>query len=202
MVLQKTADIQVKGEGQAFVGKGGSKLEAALTAFNLDVSGRICLDIGASTGGFTDCLLKRGAKKVYAIENGKDQLASILKSDPRVISMEKTDIRNVCNEWFDETISFVCIDVSFISLTKVLHPITKVLPEGAELICLIKPQFEVGKGNVGKSGVVRNQKKRQAAIDSVNNFAIALGLKYQGLVPYKNENSPNKNQEYLVFYKK
>ena len=202
MVLQKNVNIQVKGGGRAFVGKGGNKLEAALSAFNINVNGLVCLDAGASTGGFTDCLLQKGAAKVYAVENGKNQLAPSLQANPKVVSMEETDIRNINADWFEESIDFTAIDVSFISLTKVLRPVANILDTGTKLVCLIKPQFEVGKGNVNKNGIVRSQKKRQAAIDLVNDFAKALGLKYHGLIPYENMESSNKNQEFLVFYEK
>ena len=201
IVLPKAADININSKGRKFVGRGGDKLDAALSAFEIDVKGRICLDVGASTGGFTDCLLKRGAAKVYAIENGKDQLAASLLANPQVVSMEETDIRNAVKEWFDEPISFAAVDVSFISLTKVLEPMKKILAEGAELVCLIKPQFEVGKAQLSKRGIVRNPKARLSAVEEVNRFSQALGFKYISLVSTTLGLEKNKNQEFLVHYK-
>jgi len=176
-VFSEGTSVFIEGGGRTFVGRGGDKLEAALRVFDLEVCDQVCLDVGASTGGFTDCLLKRGAAKDYAIENGKDQLATPLRENPRVISMEEVDIRNASLKWFNEPITFAVVDVSFISLIKVLEPISHVLASKAKLICLIKPQYEVGKGNVSKRGIVRDQESRQQAVKKICNYAHSLGLK-------------------------
>ena len=168
----------------------------------MDVSGKICLDAGASTGGFTDCLLKRGAYKVYAVDNGKGQLALPLREDSRVINMEETDIRNVSKDWFEDIIAFVTVDVSFISLTKVLEPISAVLNPETELICLIKPQFEAGKDKISKRGVVRDPKSRKQAVDNVCTATLLLGLEFMGILPYPEASPKNKNQEFLAYFKK
>ena len=147
-------------------------------------------------------MLQEGAAKVYAIENGKAQLAPSLLANPKVISMEETDIRNASPDWFQEPISFAAVDVSFISLTKVLAPIQKILARDAQLICLIKPQFEVGKAGLSKRGIVRNQKARLSAVADVNEFAKALGLKYHGILPFPEIPEKHKNQEFLVLYQK
>jgi len=201
-VFPEETAISIDGGGRAFVGRGGDKLDAALHHFNLNVYGQVCLDVGASTGGFTDCLLKWGAAKVYAIENGKDQLSAKLRSDHRVISMEKRDIREVNSTWFNEPITFAVVDVSFISLTKVLEPIYRILASDAEIICLVKPQFEAGKGQVNKRGIVKDQAVRQRAVDNVCTFARELGFINQGVLPFPNTPLKNKNQEFLIYYSK
>ena len=201
-VFPETIVISIDGGGRKFVGRGGDKLEAALQYFDLNVHGQVCLDVGASTGGFTDCLLKRGAAKVYAIENGKNQLAAKLRSDPRVISMEEKDIREVNATWFNEPITFVVVDVSFISLTKVLEPISSILASDAEMICLIKPQYEAGKGLVNKRGIVKDQAVRKRAVDNVCAFAQGLGLINRGILPFPATPLKNKNQEFLIHYSK
>ena len=200
MPFSEETTIFIENGSRAFVGRGGDKLEAALEKFALDAHNQVCLDVGASTGGFTDCLLKRGAAKVYAIENGKDQLAAQLKANPKVISMEETDIRNVVLQWFDEPITFAVVDVSFISLTKVLEPIVNVLAPSAKLICLIKPQFEAGKGKVNKRGIVKDQKIRQQVIDKVCDYAHTLGFSCKGIFPFPDTPPKNKNQEFLVYF--
>jgi len=201
-VFPETIVISIDGGGRKFVGRGGDKLEAALQYFDLNVRGQVCLDVGASTGGFTDCLLKRGATKIYAIENGKNQLAAKLRSDPRVISMEEKDIREVNAAWFNEPITFVVVDVSFISLTKVLEPISSILASDAEMICLIKPQYEAGKGLVNKRGIVKDQAVRKRAVDNVCAFAQGLGLINRGILPFPVTPLKNKNQEFLIHYSK
>jgi 23S rRNA (cytidine1920-2'-O)/16S rRNA (cytidine1409-2'-O)-methyltransferase len=152
-----------------WVGRGGMKLAHALKEFSISVEGKVCADIGASTGGFTDVMLKSGARKVYAIDVGYGQLDVSLRNDPRVINREKVNARYLQAENFDETIEFVSIDVSFISLTLILPAITRFLK--GELVALIKPQFEVGKHEVGKGGIVREEAKRQSAVDNVVAFA-------------------------------
>jgi len=198
------AKIQIKGGEPVFVSRGGDKLNAALDYFHLNVSKKVCLDVGASTGGFTDCLLKRGASKIYAVDNGKGQLAEVLQKDKRVISIEETDIKNVTSDWFNEPITFVTVDISFISLTKVLEPISKVLSADAQLVCLVKPQFEAGKSHLSKRGIVRDPKIRWQTVDKVCTIAQQIGLNYQGVLPYPQTLSPKdknkKNQEFLVYF--
>lgn len=201
-VFPAEAIISIEGGGRTFVGRGGDKLEAALHHFDINVRGQICLDVGASTGGFTDCLLKRGAAKVYAVENGKNQLAAKLRSDIRVINMEERDIREVTLKWFNEPITFAVIDVSFISLTKVLEPISRILASDAEIVCLIKPQYEAGKGQVNRRGIVKDQAVIKRVIENVCAFAQELGLINRGILPFTNTPLKNKNQEFLIYYAK
>ena len=163
-----------------WVGRGGMKLAHALKEFGISVEGKVCADIGASTGGFTDVMLKSGARKVYAIDVGYGQLDVSLRNDPRVINREKTNARYLQAENFEEPIEFVSIDVSFISLTLILPAITRFL-EG-ELVALIKPQFEVGKHDVGKGGIVRDEAKRQAVVENVVNFARQEGFEVDRVI--------------------
>lgn len=179
-----------------WVGRGGMKLAHALKVFGLDISGKTCADIGASTGGFTDVLLKGGAKKVYAIDVGYGQLDASLRNDPRVVNREKVNARYLEASDFDEPIEFVSIDVSFISL-KLILPVVATFLRG-ELVALIKPQFEVGKGDVGKGGIVRDEEKRQGAVDSVVAFARETGFDVRGVIesPVKGAEG---NVEYLMY---
>ncbi len=147
--------IEVRGQTLKYVSRGGLKLEKAMSHFGLSLSGKVCMDVGASTGGFTDCMLQNGAVKVYSVDVGRGQLAWKLRQDPRVVCMEKTNIRYVVPEDIGEDVSFASIDVSFISLTKVLGPVRELLLPKGEVVCLIKPQFEAGREKVGKKGVVR-----------------------------------------------
>ncbi len=165
------AEIRLKGEDIPFVGRGGLKLEAALDSFSIAVKDRVAIDIGASTGGFTDCLLQRGAKKVYALDVGYGQLAWPLRCDDRVVVMERTNVRNSVKEDFAEALELAVIDLSFISLTTILPVVKTLLQPGAPVIALVKPQFEVGKGEVGKGGIVRDAEKRAAALKKVCDFA-------------------------------
>jgi 23S rRNA (cytidine1920-2'-O)/16S rRNA (cytidine1409-2'-O)-methyltransferase len=200
MTFPETAEItlkQSKKELFPFVSRGGLKLDKAVKAFRIDLSGRVCMDVGASTGGFTDCMLQNGAVKVYSVDVGRGQLDWKLREDPRVTVMEKTNIRYVTPEDIEERPSFVSIDVSFISLTKVLPPVKDLMEAEGELVCLIKPQFEAGREKVGKKGVVRDPKVHEEVIREVVTFASAIGL-----VPKELEFSPIKgpegNIEYLV----
>jgi 23S rRNA (cytidine1920-2'-O)/16S rRNA (cytidine1409-2'-O)-methyltransferase len=163
-----------------WVGRGGMKLAHALEQFRIDVRGKVCADIGASTGGFTDVLLKNGAARVYAIDVGYGQLDASLRADPRVIVREKVNARYLEASDFDESMDFVSIDVSFISLTLILPAVAKFLR--GELVALIKPQFEVGKGDVGKGGIVRDEAKRTAAVDAVVAFARQIGFDVKGVI--------------------
>lgn len=189
------------GEKPPFVSRGGEKLEKALNTFALDVKDRICLDGGISTGGFTDCLLQKGAKKVYGIDVGYGQLAEELRNDPRLILLEKTNFRHLTPEKLyqgDNPANLAVMDLSFISLTKVLGNLWELLTKPKDAILLIKPQFEVGKEKVGKNGIVKNKKLHLEAIYQVLNTAINLGWQYQQLIP-----SPIKggtgNIEYLLW---
>lgn len=189
--------LTVTGDPIGYVGRGGLKLEGALERFGINPAGQICLDVGASTGGFTDCLLQRGATRVYAVDVGRDQLHAALRSDPRVVVMEGTDIRQV--DSLPEAPSLISIDVSFISLTLVLPAVARLLAPGGQIICLIKPQFEVGPGGVGKNGIVRDPRQHQKAVDRVLGAATALGL-----IPAPVIESPvlgtEGNKEFLTYF--
>ena len=184
-----------------FVGRGGLKLEAALQAFQVVVAGLTCLDVGASTGGFTDCLLQHGARKVYAIDVGHNQIDWRLRNDDRVEVLEGVNARYLQSEDFDVAFDLVVMDVSFISVTKVLPAIVPLLTVQGRLIVLIKPQFEVGRGEVGSGGIVRDAEKRVRVIEEVNRFAADLGLQKLGLMesPIKGAEG---NVEFLAFYAK
>ena len=156
MKFPAEALVEYRGNPLPYVGRGGLKLEKALAVFSPDLTDRICMDVGSSTGGFTDCMLQNGARKVYAVDVGRGQLAWKLREDPRVVCMEKTNIRYLTADAIEERPSFVSIDVSFISLTKVLLPVMNLMEEAGEVVCLVKPQFEAGREKVGKKGVVRD----------------------------------------------
>ena len=167
-------NIEVRGKTLKYVSRGGLKLEKAMDCFGVQLDGKICMDVGASTGGFTDCMLQNGAVKVYSVDVGHGQLAWKLVQDERVICMDRTNIRYVTPEDIDDVIDFASIDVSFISLTKVLLPVKNLLTENGQIICLIKPQFEAGRENVGKKGVVRDKKVHKDVIESVIIFAMSM----------------------------
>lgn len=168
--------IEIRGEVMPYVSRGGLKLKGAIDSFGIEVAGKICLDVGASTGGFTDCLLQEGASKVYAVDCGHGQLDGDLQTDVRVISIEGCNARDISREIIPEMIDVCVMDVSFISQTLIHPALTSVLKSGAEFITLIKPQFEVGKTNIGKNGIVKDEKARQAAIDKVIESASACGF--------------------------
>ena len=193
------ADIDIKGNKLMYVSRGGLKLSKALEYFEIDVRGKIAADIGASTGGFTDCLLQNGASVVYAIDVGYGQLAWKLRNDSRVIVMERTNIRYVKPEMLSDELDFATIDVSFISLTKVLPAVKELMSDDGEIICLIKPQFEAGRENVGKKGVVRDPNIHVKVIVFLcDHFKEKLGLKLKGLT-YSPIRGPEGNIEYLVY---
>ncbi len=175
------AGIAVTGETLPYVSRGGRKLERALEVFGVDPRGRVCLDCGASTGGFTDCLLQRGAERVYALDVGSSQLAPSLRADRRVVSMERFNVRDLKPGDLPEQPSLVTVDVSFISLRLVLPAIAGVLPPDGELICLIKPQFEAGRARLGKRGVVRDRETQRQVLEELLAFFPALGLYPRGL---------------------
>lgn len=196
-----TVDIQVKGSTLKYVSRGGLKLEKAMNEFGLRLDDCTCMDVGSSTGGFTDCMLQNGATKVYAVDVGHGQLDWKLRNDERVVCMEKTNIRYVTPEDIDDVLDFASIDVSFISLTKVLLPVRELLKPTGRIVCLIKPQFEAGREKVGKKGVVRDKKVHAEVIDMVVEYAKSIELH-----PLKLDFSPVKgpegNIEYLLFLTK
>lgn len=173
--------IRVKGEDIPYVSRGGVKLAHALDVFGISVSGRIAIDVGASTGGFTDCLLQRGAGRVFAVDVGYGQLAWKLREDPRVVCMERTNIRHLAAEALADIPDLAVIDASFISLDKVLPSTLALLAPGAEVIALIKPQFEVGRGQVGKGGVVRDPERHAEVQQKIRELAASLGCRIRGL---------------------
>ncbi len=192
--------IEVRGDALPYVSRGGLKLEKALTVFDIDLNGKICMDVGASTGGFTDCMLQNGASKVYAIDVGRGQLDWKLRQDERVICMEKTNIRYVLPADIPDPIDFCSIDVSFISLSKVLPPVRALLKPGADVAALIKPQFEAGRDKVGKKGVVRDAAIHLVVVESVMAFAAEDGYSVRDLT-YSPIKGPEGNIEYLIHLK-
>ncbi|MDA0204411.1 MAG: TlyA family RNA methyltransferase [Acidobacteria bacterium] len=170
-------EIRILGEKPRYVSRAGFKLEGALIEFIIDIQGKVCLDIGASTGGFTDCLLQHGAAKVYAVDVGTNQLDWRIRQDARVMVHEQTNAKDLSEQLIPEPIQFVCCDVSFISATLVLPPVAPLLANGAEIVVLAKPQFEAGRGEVGKGGIVRSDAIRQAAADKVRQAIDALGFR-------------------------
>ncbi len=195
------AVIEVRGSSLKYVSRGGLKLEKALASFPIDLSGCVCMDIGASTGGFTDCMLQNGAVKVYAIDVGYGQLAWKLRSDERVVCMEKTNFRYVTDEQIKEPVDFASVDVSFISLSKILPVAFPLLKEDGKMACLIKPQFEAGREKVGKKGVVRDPKVHEEVINNVFGFAAEAGFYVCGL-EYSPVRGPEGNIEYLMYLRK
>ncbi|MBQ7082609.1 MAG: TlyA family RNA methyltransferase [Oscillospiraceae bacterium] len=193
--------IELRGETLRYVSRGGLKLEKAMESFPITIDGTVCMDIGASTGGFTDCMLQNGAKKVYAIDVGYGQLAWKLRTDDRVINLERTNFRHVTNEQVPDPVDFASVDVSFISLTLILPPAMSLLAEGGQMVCLIKPQFEAGKGLVGKKGVVKDPQIHKDVIVKVIDFAHQNGFSVLGLT-YSPVKGPEGNIEYLVHLQK
>ena len=191
------ANIEVRGSTLKYVSRGGLKLEKAMECFDVSLSGKICMDVGSSTGGFTDCMLQNGAVKVYAVDVGHGQLDWKLRNDQRVICMEKTNIRYVKPEDIEDRIQFSSIDVSFISLTKVLGPVKELLTDDGEIVCLIKPQFEAGREKVGKHGVVRDASVHKEVIDMVMNYAVTINFEVLNL-EFSPVKGPEGNIEYLL----
>lgn len=198
---ESTIQIEVKGSTLKYVSRGGLKLEKAMSEFKVTLADAICMDIGASTGGFTDCMLQNGADKVYAVDVGHGQLAWKLRSDERVVCMEKTNFRYVTSEDITEQIDFGSVDVSFISLTKILIPARNLLRTQGHMVCLIKPQFEAGKDKVGKKGVVREPQVHREVVHKVVDFADLIGFEVRGLT-YSPVKGPEGNIEYLVWLEK
>ena len=190
--------VELRGAVLPYVSRGGLKLEKAVKNFGLILQDKVCMDVGASTGGFTDCMLQNGAKKVYAVDVGRGQLAWKLRNDERVICMEKTNIRYVTKEQIPEPVDFVSIDVSFISLTKVLLPVKELLKENCQVVCLIKPQFEAGREKVGKKGVVRDKSVHLEVIEKILDYGKAIGFHILNL-DYSPIKGPEGNIEYLLY---
>ncbi len=195
------ADIEVRGNALPYVSRGGFKLEKALKVFPVDPAGKVCIDCGASTGGFTDVLLKNGAAKVYAVDVGYGQLAWSLRTDERVVNLERTNVRYITEEQIPESLDLAVMDVSFISIKLVIPAVGKLLKDGADYICLIKPQFEAGKDEVGKKGVVRDPAVHLAVIRSFMEFVETSEFTLMGL-DFSPIKGPEGNIEYLAWLKK
>ena len=195
------AEIEVRGNTLKYVSRGGLKLEKAMKEFDISLEGMVCMDIGASTGGFTDCMLQNGAVKVYSVDVGYGQFAWKLRNDPRVVCMEKTNIRYVTPEDIADVLDFASVDVSFISLTKVLVPARELLRDGGRMVCLIKPQFEAGREKVGKKGVVRDPKVHEEVISRIVRHADEVSFEVLDL-SYSPIRGPEGNIEYLIHLRK
>ena len=193
--------IEVKGHTLKYVSRGGLKLEKAIEQFDIGLEQKVCMDIGASTGGFTDCMLQNGASKVYSVDVGHGQLAWSLRNDERVVCMEKTNFRYLTREDIGDDLDFASVDVSFISLSKILLPARRLLKDNGQMVCLIKPQFEAGKDKVGKKGVVREQSVHQEVIEKIFSLADILGFQILGL-EYSPIKGPEGNIEYLIHIEK
>lgn len=197
----KIEQIEVKGNSLKYVSRGGLKLEKAMQQFPITLKEKVCMDIGASTGGFTDCMLQNGASRVFSIDVGHGQLAWKLRQDERVVCMEKTNFRYVTGEEIGEEIDFGSVDVSFISLTKILIPARNLLRQAGQMVCLIKPQFEAGRDKVGKKGVVREPQIHEEVIHKVLDYANLIGFCVRGLT-FSPVKGPEGNIEYLVWLEK
>lgn len=200
-MFDEKVDIIVKGSTLKYVSRGGLKLEKAMDKFGVELSGKVCMDVGSSTGGFTDCMLQNGAVKVYAVDVGHGQLDWKLRNDERVVCMEKTNIRYVEPTDIADRIEFSSIDVSFISLTKVLTPVKNLLTDDGQIACLIKPQFEAGREKVGKKGVVREKSVHIEVIEMVIQYAISIGFEVLNL-EFSPIKGPEGNIEYLLYLQK
>lgn len=199
--LPNDVSIEVRGGQMKYVSRGGYKLEKAIEEFDISLEGKTCMDIGASTGGFTDCMLQNGAAKVYAIDVGYGQFAWKLRNDPRVVCLEKTNMRYVTHEQVPDEADFASVDVSFISLTKILPAALGVLGEKGQLVCLIKPQFEAGREKVGKKGVVKDRAVHREVIKKITDYAEEQGLGILGL-SFSPIKGPEGNIEYLIYLDK
>ena len=199
-MVPEDADIHVKGDTCPYVSRGGLKLEKSIRTWDLDLEGDVCMDIGSSTGGFTDCMLQNGASKVYALDVGTNQLAYSLRVDPRVVVMEKTNIRDLDTDSF-EKLDFISIDVSFISLNLVLPVASRLLKDGGQMVALVKPQFEAGREKVGKGGIVRDKSVHREVVENVVKYAENADLRPCGL-SYSPITGAKGNIEYLLYMKK
>lgn len=201
MQVSPDIKVEIKGTALPYVSRGGLKLEKALKVFPIDVKDKVCIDCGASTGGFTDVLLKNGAAKVYSVDVGYGQLAWSLRNDERVVNMERTNIRYISSELIPEPLDICVMDLSFISVKLVLPAVCALLKDNAQLVCLIKPQFEAGREEVGKKGVVRDKAVHLSVIESVLSFAPTVGMTVMGL-DFSPIKGPEGNREYLCYMKK
>jgi len=199
--VKNTDSIEVRGAVNPYVSRGGLKLEKAMKSFPVNLEGAVCMDIGASTGGFTDCMLQNGAKKVYSIDVGYGQLAWKLRTDERVVNLERTNFRYVTEEQVPEKIDFASVDVSFISLKHILPVMRNLLKDSGESVCLIKPQFEAGRENIGKKGVVRDLTVHKSVIVDITSFAYENGFDVCGL-DFSPVKGPEGNIEYLMYIRK
>lgn len=193
--------LEVRGSQLKYVSRGGLKLEKAMESWGINLEGNICMDIGASTGGFTDCMLQNGAVKVYSVDVGHGQLAWKLRNDERVVCMEKTNFRYMVPGDIDDALDFASVDVSFISLTKILIPARNLLKDGGRMVCLIKPQFEAGKDKVGKKGVVRERSVHEEVVRKILDYADSIGFEVMDL-EYSPIKGPEGNIEYLMYIQK
>ena len=200
MQVSPDIKVEIKGTALPYVSRGGLKLEKALKVFPIDVNDKVCIDCGASTGGFTDVLLKNGAAKVYSVDVGYGQLAWSLRNDERVVNMERTNIRYISSELIPEPLDICVMDLSFISVKLVLPAVCALLKDNAQLVCLIKPQFEAGREEVGKKGVVRDKAVHLSVIESVLSFAPTVGMTVMGL-DFSPIKGPEGNREYLCYLK-
>lgn len=201
MDVHEDAKIEVRGDTLKYASRGGLKLEKAMSVFPITLAGKVCMDIGASTGGFTDCMLQNGAVKVYAVDVGYGQLAWNLRTDERVINLERTNIRNVTREQIGENIHFISVDVSFISLKLVLPVAAMLLGANGEAVCLVKPQFEAGREKVGKKGVVRERSTHIEVLENAVGYARKNGFAVCGL-DFSPVKGPEGNIEYLMYLRK
>ena len=196
--FSEDAHVEIRGKGLQYVSRGGLKLEKAMKEFGLTLTDKICMDVGASTGGFTDCMLQNGASKVYSVDVGYGQLAWGLRTDARVVNLEPTNARYLTREQIPEEIDFFSVDVSFISLSLILPAVRPLLAEHGQAVCLIKPQFEAGREKVGKKGVVRDQSVHREVIEKIRNFSLENGFSVLGLT-YSPVKGPEGNIEYLIY---
>jgi len=199
--IEESVRLEVKSKTPSYVSRGGNKLEGAIQSFGISVAGLVALDVGASTGGFTDCLLKHGARKVFAVDVGYGQLDWNLRNDPRVVVLEKTNARNLTKSMLGESISFAVIDASFISLTLLIPPVLSVLESGGLVVALIKPQFEVGRTEVGKGGVVKDPEKHQRVCRKIEEFVLELGCDPVGVIESPLL-GPKGNKEFFIAFHK
>lgn len=199
--VAEDASVEVRGHALRYVSRGGLKLEKAMQTFPITLEGKVCADIGASTGGFTDCMLQNGAAKVYAVYVGYGQLDWKLRNDPRVVVMERTNARNMEPDWFTEAPDFASMDVSFISVKLILPGIYKSLREGAQAVILVKPQFEAGRGRVGKNGVVRDKDTHRQVVEDTARFALDTGFSIRQ-IDYSPITGPKGNIEFLLLLEK
>ncbi len=199
--IDSEAPIQLKGETESYVSRGGKKLEGALEAFNIDPKGLVIMDVGASTGGFTDCVIQQGARKVYAVDVGYGQLAWKLREDPRVVNLERRNIRYLQREEVKEEVDLILIDTSFISIEKFIPHLIGFLKKEGAILSLIKPQFEVGRGEVGKGGVVKDAALHQKVIERISNFCQSLNLEVLG-VTESSLLGPKGNKEFFIYLRR